>query len=272
MREYLKRFWLLYVAIIVLLLFYLAASGVKRFTLLERTNDDCGTQERVFDYADILTDDEERSLRELIAQREKQTGCDIVLVLMKEKLEPDYSIRDYADDFYDGYQFGYNKPVGDGVILVCNWYNDGSYTGEVWLSTCGKAEYAYTDGRIDRLLDDVCEVVNNHPYKAYERYVNRVYKDMAGSGLGFEIQEGTICIIALFAAGLYLFWGISGHKGKKSTSADTYVANGISQMNQSDDVFITKRLTSRRIKSSSGGGGHHRSRGGHSHGGGGRRH
>lgn len=275
MKEYFKKFWVLYAIIAVLCVVYLIAAGMNGLTATERTNTECLTEERVFDYADLLTDQEEDSLRKLIAKREKQTGCDIVLVVTKEKLEEGYSIMEYADDFYDQNQFGYDEPVGDGVLLVDNWYNDSTYNGEIWFSTCGKAEYAYSDYMIDDLLDYVCQVVNENPYKAYERYVNQVYRDMSGSGFGFEIKAGTIFFIALFVTAVYLFICLSGHKGKKTTTAYTYVENGVPRMNHSDDIFITKRVTSRKIESSSGsrgGGGHHRSSGGHSHGGGGRRH
>ena len=53
----------------------------------QRTNTACQTKERVFDYADVLSGEEEEKLRSLIARREKQTGCDIVLVTLNEPLE-----------------------------------------------------------------------------------------------------------------------------------------------------------------------------------------
>lgn len=274
MKEYFKKFWFLYAIIAVLFVCYLVAAGIDNMTAMERLNTECVTEERVFDYADLLTDEEEESLRELIAKREKQAGCDIVLVVANEKLESGYSIMEYADDFYDEHKFGYNKPVGDGVLLLDNWYNDGTYNGEIWFSTCGKAERAYSEAMIDDLLDYVCDVVNDNPYKAYKRYVNQVYRDVSGKGVGFEMEPGTIFFIALFVAGAYLFICLAGHKGKKTTTAYTYVDNGVPQMNHKDDIFITKKVTSRKIESSygGGGGGHHRSGGGHSHGGGGRRH
>ena len=52
----------------------------------QRTNTECVTDERVFDNAGVLSDREEEKLRRLIAKREKQTGCDIVLVTLNEPL------------------------------------------------------------------------------------------------------------------------------------------------------------------------------------------
>lgn len=270
MKQYFKKFWFLYAIVAVLLVVYLVLSipgGTG-----ERANTECLTEERVFDYADLLTDAEEDSLRQLIAENEKKAGCDIVLVVMNEELESGYSLMEYADDFYDENKFGYNKPNGDGVILVDNWYNDGTYNGETWFSTSGKAEYEYSSYEIDELLDYVCDVVNENPSGAYKRYVNRVAEDLTtGENI---IEPGTIALVALFLAGAYLFLSLASHKGKKTTNAYTYVENGAPTLNSREDTFITKRVTSRKIESSSGGGGggHHRSGGGHSHGGGGRRH
>ena len=102
MREYFHYFKWLYIILGVMLLCYgivagghLAASKAAGY---ERTNAQCKSEERVFDYGDVLTDREEDKLRELIARREKQTGCDIVLVTLQESLEG-YAreIEPYAD-------------------------------------------------------------------------------------------------------------------------------------------------------------------------------
>ena len=60
----------------------------------------------------------------------------------------------------------------------------------------------------------------------------------------------------------------SSKKGKKTTTANTYVAGRQPVFRVSQDRFLRKNVTSRRIQSSSGGGGG----GGRSHGGGGGHH
>ena len=98
----------------------------------QRTNTECVTDERVFDNAGVLSDKEEEKLRRLIAKREKQTGCDIVLVTLNEPLE-EYAraiepgvaseeyVRVYAEKRWENDGFGYDVPDGDGVMLVDNW-------------------------------------------------------------------------------------------------------------------------------------------------------
>jgi len=273
MKEYLKRFWAWYAIVAVLAVVYVVLSmKVGNGTVYERTNTECLTQERVFDGANKLSDAEEQKLRELIAEREKQTGLDIVLITLNEpELNTDAKMREYAQDFCIENKLGYNEPVGDAVVYVDNWYN-----GYVWMTTSGKAHARLTDAMIDKIIDRACDVVNYNAYKGYERYVNQVWTEMTTKlGLGNVITPMTIFIVSLFVTIIYLIVNLSGRKGKKTTTAETYIAkNGQPILQNSQDVFITKHVSKRRIESSSGSGGGTRSfsSGGHSFGGGGGRH
>ena len=102
--------------------------------------------ERVYDLADVLTDEEERLLTDYIAESEARAQIDIIVVTINLPMGlSDYQWTDnmvnYADDFYDNYAFGWNEPYGDGALILDNWYEDenGSQKGS-WLSTSGKME------------------------------------------------------------------------------------------------------------------------------------
>ncbi len=96
MKRFLKRFRICLIILGALAAFYFALTGIHSLTgslkSQKRQNTECTTKERVFDQGDVLTDEEEEKLRKLIAKRERQTGCDIVLVTLNE------SLRDYARD------------------------------------------------------------------------------------------------------------------------------------------------------------------------------
>ncbi len=274
MKEYLKRFWIWYVIVGLLVVVYVVLkmnSGVGAVGY-ERLNTECLTDERVFDMADKLSDAEEEKLRELIAEKEQKVGVDIVLVTVDDSsLDSDAKMMEYADYFCIDHKFGYNKPVGDAVVYVDNWCN-----GYVWMSTSGKAQSRYSSAMIDNVIDKACAVVNSNPYKGYERYVNQVASDMSTDlGLGNLITPMASFLVALFVTIIYLIVNLSGRKGKKTTTPETYVAkNGQPTLHNSQDIFVTKHVTRRRIESSSGGGGGggSHSTGGHSFGGGGGRH
>lgn len=283
MARYFKHFMIPFIVIGVFMVITIALRistgkpffGIGEEITYKRTNKESKTDERVFDYANQLTASEEKSLRDLIAESEKSCGCDIMLVTLDDaSISTDSAMMNWADDFYDDLKMGYDKPWGDGCIYVDNWAN-----GYVWFSTCGACEYGYSSYEIDSLIDGVCSDVNTNTYGAYVRYVNNVTKHMKRYREGG--MDGIPMLYFFFAAVIvtliYALVSIWGRKGKRTTTASTYLGNQLGQQLFTDqrDVFLTKHVTHHTISSSSGGGGgggHHISSGGHSHGGGGGRH
>lgn len=256
--------------------------GLARALNYQRSNTGCATTERVFDGADVLTNKEEDKLRRLIAKREKQTGCDIVLVTLKEPLE-EYAraiepgvrsseyVRVYAEQYWENNGFGYDKPDGDGVILVDNWSREDDGKIHTWFCTTGRAYDAYYTEDIDHLLDNVYQYVERDPYRAYKAYVNTFYHDMMGFRVFHFSVPGFIPWLAgMVTALIFIFCNWRSKEGKKTTTANTYVAGGKPVFRVSQDRFLRKSVISRKIESSSGGSGG--GGGGRSHGGGGGHH
>lgn len=288
MKDWLKYFkmWFIICGGIILVLAIAAILGRNsgKDKEVERVNLVCTETERVFDYADVLTPEEEDSLRELIAEREKQTRCDIVLVTMNESLEDyakQYDSSAYgsdwamikADNFYDEYGFGWNKyqesDDGDGVLLLDNWYRESDGKVHTWLSTSGRAMNIYSSEMISNLLDQVYNYIETSPYEAYKAYVNTFYEDMTGEII---IPWFMVFIIPTIVAILFICVNMSGKEGRKTTKASTYVEGSGANFKVRSDQFIGRTVTQRQIpqsSGSSGGGGAHVSAGGHSHGGGG---
>ena len=282
------KFYFLLIAILAVVL---AALSVwkKGGTQFVRSNTECDTSERVFDYGEVLTEAEEESLRRLIAQREDETGCDIVLVTLDESLEvyskgyeaqlgplaPYEYTMVYADNFYDEHGFGYNKRWGDGVVLVDNWYREADGRVYSWLSTCGRAEGRFSSDMIDSLLNEALRNVDDDPYGAYKKYVNLFAGMMSGQGgLAGRIPVYAPLLAAGIAAAAYIGINIGSNKGTKTVAANTYVTGNAPRMKRREDLFLHKKVTRRHIERKSGGGGgggggHHTSSGGVSHGGGG---
>lgn len=289
MKEYFHYFKWLYIILGVVLILYIVISGgqsaVSGASDHQRTNTECTTDERVFDYADVLTDKEEDKLRSLIAKREKQTGCDIVLITLQESLkdyareiEPDVSydefVRVYAEAFYESYNFGYNKPNGDGVLLVDNWFREDDGRIYTWFCTTGKVKDAYTSEAIDHILDNVYRYVEHDPYRAYRTYVNDFYHDMTGTRLfNVYVPAWVPWAIGIVSVVIFILCNGRSKRGAKTTTATTYVDGMEPQFRVREDRFLRKSVVQHRIQSSSssgGGGGHSGGGGGGgSHGGGG---
>lgn len=283
MRDYIRYFKWLYIIFAALLLIFGMLTAGHAITAgaagYERTNTECTTTERVFDYGDVLTDKEEAKLRKLIAKREKQTGCDIVLVTLKESLkdyarmiEPNvrYSefVRVYAEDFYESNNFGYDKPNGDGMILVDNWYREDDGRIYTWCCAGGRVESAYSDADIDYLLDNVYVYVEKNPYRAYKTYVNDFYHDMMGINVvHVNVPRSVPWFAGIIASVIFIIINLAGRKGAKTTTAHTYVNGKEPHFRVREDRFLRKSVTQRKIESSSSGGSHGGGHSGSSHGG-----
>ena len=273
----------------MLLVVLLAVRG--RESAAERTNQECDTQERVFDYADVLTADQEEALRALIAEQEKRTACDIVLVTLNESLAdyaaayeeelgyltPDRYTMVYADNFYDEHKFGYDRPYGDGVLLLDNWYREADGGVYSWLSTCGRAEDRFSSSMIDSLLTEALANADQDPYGAYVKYVNLFAEMMTESGGIPDIPVFAPLVLAVLGTVLFVESALRNHRGSKTVNLTTYVEGGKPELKRQEDIFLRKTVTKRHIERNTGsgggggGGGHHTSSRGVSHGGGGHR-
>lgn len=282
MKKYFSYFKILFIVIGVLFVGAVIAAATKDDTEYVRRNDEAPSQ-RVYDYVNVLSDSEEEQLEELIAKRESQIGCDIVLVVIDELVTEkygsydwEYCMTNYADDFYDEKKFGFNMVHGDGVLLLDNW---NEIDGGTWLSTCGRVYDHYSYSMIDTVLDDVYADVSDNPFKAYKSYVENVYREMSGKKVT-TINPLVGLIAAVASGGIFVGTHIKQKEGVKTTTDTTYVENNSTRYNVKCDELVNKYVTSRVIPQSSGGGGGsrssgraggHTSRSGVRHGGGGRR-
>ncbi len=284
-KQYLHffRFWFIIVGILLVVTVFAVIGKSMMRTERERHNSQSPT-ERVFDYAEVLTDQQENELRELIAEKEAQIGCDLVLVTMRQPVEGseaketynyrytswELNMQDIADDFYDNNAYGYNAPHGDGALILDNWYEDQEGTH---LSTSGRVFERFGNYDIDAALSWVDRYIESDPQKAYSACINYIADRMSGhSGdIGTSILM-LAAIVPLIVAGVFVGTHLRSKQGKKTTTATTYIVGGKPVMNQQRDDFVRKHVSQRRIQtsSSSGGGrgGAHVSSGGHTHGGG----
>lgn len=287
-KQYLHFFRIWFVIVGVLFVFTMMVAAKRLLNTSEGRNAQAPT-ERVYDYADVLTDAEEQQLRELIAEKEAEIRCDLVLVTIRQPVEgseaketygyryTDWTLnmQDIADDFYDNHFYGYNSPYGDGALILDNCYEGQEGTH---LSTSGRVFEWFGDKEIDRALTYVDQYIDSDPCKAYSACINYIAAEMSiesGSVGGMFLMLGLV--VSTIVAGIFVATHLRSKEGKNTTTATTYIVGGKPVMNLQRDDFVRKHVSQRRIETSSstrsgsssrGHGGAHVSSGGHSHGGG----
>ena len=294
-KQYVKYFRVLFVILGILLV---AAVAVRIWITNVNNRPRRNTQapiERVYDYANILTADEEDLLRSQIAAAEKKLRMDIVLVTLNQPMEGEEAMNEhgatsprlervmeaYADNFWDDNRYGYNKGFeGNGLMLVDNVYEGQGY----WhISTSGMAEDELSSYDIDGLLDKLERHYDaEKPYRGYSEFVDAVVARFELRYAAPVIWLFVIVVLPLVVAVCFFAKNMKQYKAKDTAAANAYVIGGLPIVNSQSDDLLRKSVTHRRIETSSsggghsggrsGGGGHHHSRSGASHGGGGRRH
>lgn len=245
------------------------------------------TSIKVYDDADLLTDQEEQLLSEQANSFVDKYNMDLVIVTTP--YNEGKGTQSYAQDFYDYNGFGVGDNA-DGILFLIDrtyGYND------TWIVTTGHAILVYDDARIESILDDIYYSRDNGYYAMFETFISSssTYAEMgiAPSNEGMEIDENgnyvekrefpllKSLLISVAVSTITVVVLIFKNKMvKKETRAGAYLDQSTINFSRKEDRFITTHTTrtySPRNTSSSSGGGSSVSRGssGRSHGGGGRR-
>ena len=251
-----------------------------------RSNEECMTNERVFDYADKLSDSEEETLRSDIEELENLVGMDVVIVTVDQNTDLsefgasaiggdiEYNTKEIAEKICDTYRFGWEewpdgtylngKDASTSVVIVANWQPTDRY---VYLCTSGKARKRISDSKAVSITKYGGKKLREDPFTGFERILKKTKSAMKSSGGGINFLSGPICaLVALVAAIIFFAVNYSKKAGKDTTTASTY-SNGNAEILDRRDIFIRKEVHSVKIQSDSGSSGS--SGGGGGHGGGG---
>lgn len=251
-----------------------------------RSNEDCMTNERVFDYADKLSDSEEETLRSDIEELENLVGMDVAIVTVDQNTDLsefgasatggdiEYNTKEIAEKICDTYRFGWEewpdgtylngKDASTSVVIVANWQPTDRY---VYLCTSGKARKRISDSKAVSITKYGGKKLREDPFTGFERILKKTKSAMKSSGGGINFLSGPICaLVALVAAIIFFAVNYSKKAGKDTTTASTY-SKGNAEVLDRRDIFIRKEVHSVKIQSDSGSSGS--SGGGGGHGGGG---
>ena len=113
-------------------------------------------KEKVYDFGEILTTNEEKKLYEEIVDYINQTNMDVAIVTVKYNNK--HNVQTYAEDFYDYNNFGVGSER-DGILYVIDMD-----LGQIYLTATGKAIRTYSDKRYNNMLDNAFQFVLDGDY------------------------------------------------------------------------------------------------------------
>lgn len=228
-------------------------------------------EETVFDYADLLTDDEEDDLRKYA---EKFKKYDISLIYLTTMDAEGKSSTTYSDDFYDNNNFR-----SDGVLLMIDMDNR-----EIYINTVGKCIELLPNQTIYNTVDDCYIYASDGEYnlclskmgKSIGTKLENHYNPLLGA---VRFSPVTLFITIAITAIILIILVVQHNRANQTVSANQYIGSSF-KVNNRNAVYMGCRREVIRdyyASSDSGGGGRHtggsvhRSSGGVRHGGGGRK-
>lgn len=228
--------------------------------------------EKIYDFANLLTDSEEIALYSEISNYIDTYDMDLAIVTIDDNNKGSQQV--YADDFYDYNYFGINS-TRDGLLFLI----DMEYR-QIYISTTGSAINMYNDYRIEKTLDAVYMYMTDKDYYEGTSEFIDVISKYAEKGLPSKLDNEDLVTDSIFIAIVFsliitsitMFILIRKNKlVRKATTAREYLNKESVVVNNMGDIFMGSSTVKHRIQSdSSGGSSTHIGSSGSSHGGGGR--
>ena len=243
---------------------------------------------KVYDFANLLSDSQEKSLFNSIIRFTNKTGLEAVIATIDDN--PGKTVRDEAADFYD-----YNYFKKNGIIFLIDME-----VREYAIVTTGSAMDVYPNTEIDLMLDNVYPYMVNKNYfsacntflEDIERYFSvqedDYYYDETSDSYVKKQSIGSRALNAFFGAGIVatvviLIMLFQCRMVRKANSSRSYLVEETKKIDNLGEIKTGSHTSRVRIQTSSGSsGGSYRSGGGsrsssfrgssgRSHGGGSRR-
>ena len=239
--------------------------------------------EKIYDFADILTDEEEQQIYKKIDKFIEKTHIDMVFVSIDMAYSYDSKNEEFAADFYDYNDFGIDFENYSGIVLLRNNYEKDRYYD---MYTFGNAQLYFNQTRYDDILDGIYDDFVSKQYlkgittfidkctsyydKGYANKYKNAYVNKDGYiNYNYQIPVIPCTIGALVITLITMLILVKKNKMvRKAITANEYLDKHSINYSQMLDQFVRSHTTHYTTSSSSGGGHGGSSGGGHSCGGG----
>lgn len=235
--------------------------------------------QKVFDNADLLSQEEEARLQERAAALGEELSLDVVIVTTNDA--EGKTATEFADDFFDYNGFGYEKEMGSGILYLIDMDNRQST-----ISTSGTAIERYSDREQNEWQDELTGYLRSGEYydacwefldgvERYEGYPSSAAGEAVAAGQErladkytpkkLLVRLGISLAVAALVVGIMAF-----STQRMSGAAGRYYQKGAVDVRKKLDRFTHTTVVTRKIErntNSGGGSSSHTGSSGNSHGG-----
>lgn len=221
--------------LLIILLLIIGVSSVKA----ERVFD---TTIKIYDYAQILNDKEEKDLKKSVDEYIKKYNIDMVLVTVKHYNQN--TLEEYMELFYNTNKFGIGDNK-DGIMFTMDLKND-----DIGIKTFGITNDLYSENELNKILTKVNKKDNTKDkisafIKYSNKYINEYDNETFDDEILISINWIGITIISSILSVLVVFIGLLKSKNKSSNKrSDNCVKNLI--ITVKEDSFITTHTKKRK--------------------------
>ena len=239
--------------------------------------------EKIYDFSDILTDEEEKELKVKIDELIEKYKMEVIILTYDYPYDKDSDNSYFASDFYDFNDFGLDFDNYSGVLLFRNTYESDPYYD---MFSFGKAQLRFYDSRMSDILDDIYISIRSKNYlEGFNRWLTDVdlysnYEELKNYHLDemghlvIERKFNPLILMNLVITTIItvIFISINVKKNKMvklAAEASLYLNKQTFNLQESEDRLIHSHVSSyvEPEHTSSSGGGGHSSFSGHSGGG-----
>ncbi|HIS18455.1 MAG TPA: TPM domain-containing protein [Candidatus Coprovivens excrementavium] len=219
------------------------------------------SDDRIYDFANILNDNEIKELNDLIEEYEEETGFTFVFLSADNFYTSDIDNEDYAVDFYDYNDFGIDDEYYSGIILYRNANISTPYYA---IYTFGETQLYYDDERLNDILDTIYndfynkdymngiytlfDMINMYYKKGIPKELSESYIDENGFLIykkAFIIPWGTAFILAYIVTAIFIAYNIIRQKMVvKAKDANEYLNYSSIHFSVRENRFINSHTTS----------------------------
>lgn len=247
---------------------------IDEYNKFEVLNTRCvDAKQKIYDFSDILTEEEEKHFKELSLEFYEETGFELVILTDSFYNLDDDDNGDYAQNFYDYNDFGLDNKYYSGIIILRNTYPGYPRYG---VYAFGEAQFYYYDepgtrlsNALDLIYDDMVSGNYKYAFDTLIEDLTDMYHDGMEDGMEDYILDSNYMLVytpsfapPIIGAGVValivtlIFIGVNKKKHKlivKERFAHEYLDRSSISFTRRSDILYDSRTTSYTVSSSSGG-------------------